>query len=229
MNPAPCTGRRRGTVILMLLSALTPVLHAQHAINSIAPVTTNTILLPLRNLQIEVRQVRSDETGQAQVAASGAVDWGRGATTATLAATAQNRARAQASHIQQRVLVLNGRRASIALGNIVPLRLVQSWLQNGVWVRAVGTVLLEVGTGFVATPRWDGQDQVELELAAAQGSRADPTQSASTTTQLMLPLDQWVTVAQSETDTVDANPGLAGASAASQRASTQVQVRVSLP
>lgn len=149
--------------------------------------------LPLRNLQIEVRHVQRDDSARA-------------------AGTAPDQTRASATTAHQQVLVLNGQRVRIALRNTVPLLLVQTFIHNGVMTVVSGTVLMEAGTGFEATPRWDCHNQVELELAASQGKGAYHGQTASTSTLLMLPLGEWITVAESAQDS----------------ASTEVQVRVSV-
>lgn len=162
--------------------------------------------LPLRNIQIEVRQVRRDDA----------------------VGPAGEATRAQATTARQQVLVLNGRRATIALRNTVPLRLVQTFVHNGVMVVVPGTVLMEAGTGFEATPRWDGQSRVELELAAGKGKGSYHAQSASTTTLVVMPLGEWVTVAQAEQDAAGSRFGRDARTHWSGQSSTEVQVRVSL-
>lgn len=198
MKPGIC-------LIFMAFWAPALVVHAQGAIYSGATAGAVAATLPLRNLQIEVRQVQRNDADPT-AATSGM----------------------QATAARQQVLVLNGRRATIALRNTVPLRLVQTFVHNGVMVLVPGTVLMEAGTGFEATPRWDGQDSVELELAAAQGKGSYHAQSASTTTLVVVPLGEWVTVAQAEQDTADGRFGRDGGGHRSGQSSTEVQVRVSL-
>ena len=50
--------------------ALAPVLHAQTAINSGAATSSPSAMLPLRNLQIEVRQRQREDTARAAVEAA---------------------------------------------------------------------------------------------------------------------------------------------------------------
>ena len=77
----------------------------------------------------------------------------------------------------------------------------------------VGTVLLEAGTGFSATPRWDGGALVELELSAQQALRSGSalpgtTATSGTSSVLALPLDEWTTVGESEQSSQSSNSGL---------------------
>lgn len=186
-------------------------------------------MLPLRNLQIEVRQRQREDTARAAVEAAGTLQIRPGQSTANLGITADGKTQAQTAMARQQVLVLNGRRATIALRNIMPLRLMQTYVQNGVMLMVPGTVLIETGTGFDATPRWDGQNLVELELTAAQGKGIYRAQTSSTATLLMVPLGEWITVAQSEQETASTRSGLDGNAAWTVQSGTEVQVRVSAP
>jgi hypothetical protein len=178
--------------------------------------------LPLRNLLVEVRQVQS---GDSRVAGVGVDAAGR-------LAGRVGRTQDNASAAQQ-TLVLNGRTARIALQTTTPIRLLQGFVRNGRVVTTAGTVLLEAGTGFSATPRWDGGMLVELELAAQQALRsgsAIPRATASSTTSsvLALPLDEWTTVGESEQNGQSSSNGLTGTEQQSGQTRTEVQVRVTL-
>jgi hypothetical protein len=178
--------------------------------------------LPLRNLLVEVRQVQS---GDSRVAGVGVDAAGR-------LAGRVGRTQDNASAAQQ-TLVLNGRTARIALQTTTPIRLLQGFVRNGRVVTTAGTVLLEAGTGFSATPRWDGGMLVELELAAQQALRsgsAIPGATASSTTSsvLALPLDEWTTVGESEQNGQSSSNGLTGTEQQSGETRTEVQVRVTL-
>lgn len=188
---------------------------------------TDRATLPLRNLQIEVRQVLLSDPQRGAPTLQGRVLMQPGASRADLIWTQPSGPASPSQQADQRLLVLNGRRARIALHNSTPFRLVQTWVRNGVWTIVPGTVLLEAGTGFEATPEWDGGDQVTLSLSAAQGQGAYQTPSASTATLVVLPLGEWVSVAQSVQHTQDATAGLARGGSASVQ--TEVQVRVTLP
>ncbi len=182
----------------MLFMALALAAYAQPATDSGVTSSSQNSNLPLRNLQIEVRQVSRDNASDASANAN----------------------------TQQQVLVLNGRRASIALRNSRPFRLVQSFVVNGVMTVVAGTVLIEAGTGFDATARWDGSDLVEIELAASQGQGRYHTQTASTSTLVVVPLNEWVTVAQSDDDSSGNQASTGSQSQWRRRSATEVQVRV---
>jgi hypothetical protein len=187
--------------------------------------------LPLRNLLIEVRQddgsSRTDERLGAGVTARAEA----GHSQVEIGIEARSRSSERSSRTQQQALVLNGRPTSIVLGNAVPLRLRQLVTQGGVRRLVAGTVWVQAGTGFTATPSWDGGDMVYLALAATQARQALGP-SASTTTTLMLPLDQWTTVAESEEALDDQQRrlsiGAGGRETRSGSSRLRVQVRVSV-
>ena len=176
-----------------------PVCIAQTAINSIASPSP----LPLRNVLIEVRQIQHSERPSA-------------------AAQGQ-----QSDAATQQVLVLNGRSAHIGLITRTPMRVVQTWMRNGTLVVVPGTVLLDTTTGFTATPRWDGSDTMELEVAAAQTSSAGRS-SLHSSSVVAVPLGTWVTLAQSATQEISQRTGTAGPPQWSEQADSEVQVRVTL-
>lgn len=221
---------RRFTPLLALISvsfmALVLTVRAQAAPDFIA----NPGTLPLRNLQIEVRQLRDSHQSQDTLGASGNVQLQPGQSGVRVNITAQNDQRKDSGHLTQRLLVLNGRNANIMLGNSVPLRLLHSFVQNGVVRYGSGTVLVNAGSGFSATPLWRGGDSAELELAAVQSTRhamAPPAESRVATT-LVVPLNEWMTVAQSdEAGTGNSSAPLNHAQSANQSALT-VQLRISV-
>lgn len=182
----------------------------------------NSTALPLRNLLVEVRQVQSEESRGAGVGVDAA---GR--------LTGQAGQTQGSTNAMQQTLVLNGRTARIALQTTTPLRLRQTVVRGGQVLVIQGTVLLEAGTGFSATPRWDGGEAVELELAAQQavpsanaplGAQA----TASTSSVVRLPLNVWSTVGESDQNSQNDQSGLAGIQNTSGRRRTEVQVRISV-
>lgn len=139
----------------------------------------------------------------------------------------------QSDAATQQVLVLNGRSAHIGLITRTPMRVVQTWMRNGRLVLVPGTVLLDANTGFNATPRWNGSDTMELEVAAAQTAEAgatgytgQPTLQSSSV--LVVPLDAWVTLAQSATQGISQRTDAEGQAQWSEQADSEVQVRVML-
>ena len=204
---APPSRRRHLLAIFLCTFWLpAPVVIAQPAINSGA----NTEKLPLRNIQIEVRQVQQSLRDR------------------------PDRQDQHSNSAQQQVLVLNGRSAGIALRNSTPFRLMQTQFRNGVPVQVPGVVLLDASTGFSATPRWDGSDVVELELSATQGSAASlqgrgaPRTSTSSASTLMIPVGEWVTVAQSDLASQSSTSAWGVQSAQSIQQSSELQVRLTV-
>lgn len=208
-TPQPSLRATRWSGMLLAIyasfSLVAPVSHAQPAINSIA----NPQSLPLRNVLIEVRQTQHTE--RQSTAAQGQ----------------------QSDATTQQVLVLNGRSAHIGLVTHTPMRVVQTWMRNGALVVVPGTVLLDANTGFNATPRWNGSDTMELEVAATQTAAAGGAASAGRPTLqsssvVIVPLDSWVTLAQSATQEISQRSGTAGQAQWSEQADSEVQVRVTL-
>lgn len=223
--------RQQSTLaFLMLFMALAPAVRAQIAINSIA----NQEAVPLRNLQIEVRQQRDGSQARSALGAKGGVQLQPGGSGATLNITGHNSQRSDTRDLVQRVLVLNGRNVNINLGNSVPLRLMQAFVQNGAVRYLGGSVLVNANSGFAARPLWRGGDSAELELAAMQSTRSNSTlpaasvSSSSTSTALTLPLGEWVTVAQSEDAAAGSSSGTLNSGQSASREGLRVEVRISL-
>ena len=212
---------RRDWLALALFWHLAPDVYAQAAINSGA----NATPLPLRNLLIEVQQVQSEDGQQAGVDVQG------GRVTGGLA-----QGRSGGTAVQQ-ILILNGRPARIAVQTQTPLRLLQSLVRNGQIVTTQGTVLIDAGTGFSALPRWDGGNVVEVELNTQQALRplfpqagavsAPPAQS-STGSSMLLPVGEWMTVAESEQTQQGQYNSLRGAQGQGTTTRTEVQLRIQL-
>ena len=181
--------------------------------------------LPMRNLQIEVRQAGSSLRSQSALGAQGGVVLQPGRSGLNARVTAQDSQGSDSRDLVQRVLVLNGRSANINLGNSQPLRLVQA--------RQAGTVFIEANSGFSARPLWYGGDSVELELAAGQASRTGaspmaPLSSSSTSTSLSVRLGEWVTVAESDDTNAANSSGIADSRQSTRRDGMRVEVRLSV-
>lgn len=214
--------KHRRLCILFLLTL--PALPSAQTVVTPAP-------LPLRNLLIEVRQDDGRNDSSERVAADVNARVQPGRSEVDVAIEARRRESIRSGSAQQQVLVLNGRPTAISLGSSVPLRLRQFIVQNGIRRSVPGTVWVQAGTGFMATPVWEGGDSVYLELVATQGRQPLGPQ-ASTSTTLMLPLDEWTTIADSE-DVQDqrqnaAGLGGGGRDTRSSSQSLRVQVRVSV-
>jgi len=216
-------------LLLLPIMALAPNLHAQSATNSIA----NPEAVPMRNLQIEVRQVRNSALSQSALGAQGGATLQPGRSGANVNIAAQDNQRGDSRDLMQRVLVLNGRNVNINLGNSRPLRLMQVFVQNGVRRQVGGTVFIDANSGFSARPIWRGGDSAELELAAVQASRSGnsaqaPLSSSSASTSLALPLGEWVTVAESDDASAGSSSGLASSGQSASREGLRVEVRLSV-
>jgi hypothetical protein len=216
-------------LLFIAFLAIAPVLHAQTAINLEAVSSFSGSTLPLRNLLIEVRQVSMNDASSTSASVQGAVQLKSGASSMQGQVQSSTRQSSQSANSQQQVLVLNGRAASIALRNSVPLRLVQAVVHNGVMIIVPGVVMLEAGTGFSALPRWDGQGPVELAISAVQGQGRYQTQNAGTATLVMVSLGEWVTVAQSDQQSISTAGTWSGSVDDRQTTGTLVQVRVTAP
>jgi hypothetical protein len=221
--------KRVRSLALAFFSVLALATHAQPAINSGADWKDgHAASLPLRNLQIEVRQTDQDRSTRERLDAEVAARAQAGQSSAAIGITAQDEQRSRSGSAQQQVLVLNGRRATIVLRNTMALQLLQSFQRRGVWVTVPGMVWLQAGTGFDATPRWDGGDTVDLELSTLQGRQPLAGESARTSTAIVLPLGEWMTIAESEQAQDNQQSGLTGSGRTSSQSVLRVQVRVSL-
>ena len=217
MPVKPLTRRHLLALALAPFWPLAPVESARAATDSIA----NPATLPLRNIRIEVRQVQRDDSQRSGIGVDG-----------------QGQLRAQAGSAQrsnsavQLALVLNGRSTRIALQSTTPFRVLQTFVRNGTVFSTQSTVFLEAGTSFYAIPRWEGADTVELEVSAQQSTQAQigsaGVNASQTSSVLLLPLDEWTTIAQSEQDMGSQRSGLSGTAQQSGQTSTEVQVRVSV-
>ena len=208
-------------LLLTPLLAAAPGLMAQNTINPPAGPES----LPMRNLQIEVRQAGSSLRSQSVLGAQGGIVLQPGRSGANANITAQDSQRSDARDMVQRILVLNGRPANINVGNSQPLRLVQG--------RQAVTVFIDANSGFSARPVWYGGDSVELELAAGQANRTGssplaPLSSSSTSTSLTLRLGEWVTVAESDDASAGNSSGIADSRQSTRRDGQRVEIRLSV-
>lgn len=193
----------------VLAALLMPLAHAQNG------------PLPLKNLLIEVRQVRADSS-QAQGIDVGAQF------------PLQNSTRSSETRAQQQSLVLNGRAVRLMSGTSTPWALRQSYLRNGVIVVLPSTVWVQSGTGFMATPRWSGDGFVELELQAQQdttprGNTSTGVVQQNSSTLVLVPLQEWTTIAHSDTGQDSQQSGIGQYRTNQQQGSADLQVRITVP
>lgn len=181
--------------------------------------------LPLRNLQIEIRQQGSQAVQSKSIDAQGRVILqlgnSRGAGSVKIDQTNANRGR----NLQQQALVLNGRSVSFSLGQTVPLRIVQVFATSSGISIIPSTVLIDRASGFAARPIWSGGEMAEVEISTALAQGAQQT---NTSTTLQIPINQWVTIAQTE-DTQSINSsGIISRSSEQGQSSLRVEMRVTV-
>jgi hypothetical protein len=210
---------RRAWTLSLLLWPLAPALSAPP--------------LPQRNLAVELRVVESGHmAGQGgQVTLSSR---GRGEVAGAMTLSAG--ARQQSLDAQQRVLVLNGARATLRLSQGVLVDDTEvAWTPWGP-AAAVRSQWVELVNGIDVAPRWPGGDApvtVELSAQRAGGGVAGTMRQSGTPAQwtllstVQVPLGEWLDVAQVGERQPHAAAGGFGAATASRQRS--LQLRVSLP
>lgn len=195
--------------------------------------------LPPRNLSVEARiDEQSLAERQSAGASGGVVIDSRGGTSVQGGVTLRAGSDAAGSRQVQRVLVLNGGRATLRLSTLTPLPTLElAWIGRTTGVGGQVT-WVDVGSGLVVRPSWPGgQAPVRVEVEIESGSRrGDPRgmqrgiETTRVQTELSLPLDVWVTVADvSESASDSTSAGGFGAATSSMRASRSLQLRVTAP
>ncbi len=167
---------------------------AQSAPQSIvAQAQANPAVLPVRNLQIEIRQIGSAANQRSSLDAQGRVILQPGQSRGEAVVGIDESRTTQSRNLQQQALVLNGRSVSFSLGHTVPMRVVQVLAYKDALHMVPTAVLIERNSGFTARPLWYGDDvaEVEISVTLAQGAR----QSKVSTT-LPVQLNEWITIAQ---------------------------------
>jgi hypothetical protein len=167
---------------------------------------------PPRNLVVELRQISESDAN----------------TVSTQPATAPLAA--------QRIHVRNGEKATLAMGQSVPIRFVQSvgTGRSGSGV-GYGMVWMQAGQRMAVQPRWPGVRQpVRIDIDVESSSLQAPTGNAELpgqarsqmATSVSAPLGQWVTVAAT-----GGGPSQSGSYSSEATADTRqlVQIRVLAP
>jgi hypothetical protein len=196
---------------------------------------------PLRNLSVEMRV--ADTQFDTQRGAQGSVsitsrdrriDAG-GAVTVHAGSTRQT------DDSAQRVLVLNGGRATLRLAQGLPLESTEVWWTPWGPGAVVRSQWVELVNGMEVRPLWPGGDAaVTVELAAQSVARntgrataqppgqALPEQAAVLTT-VQVPLGEWVEVARVGARSAGSSMSSGGFGAATASREHSLQLRVSLP
>ena len=192
---------------------------------------------PQRNLSVEMRV--SEDQADAQRSAQGSVSIGSrgGRVDADGSVVVQAGSSRQAMGATQRVLVLNGGRATLRLAQGLPVNDTEVWWTPWGAGAAVHSQWVELVNGMDVQPRWPGGDApVWLEISAQSAGRATPNSGqplppqVNVLTTLQLPMGEWVEVArlQGRQATVSSGAG-GGFGAATSSRQRSLQVRVSLP
>ena len=190
---------------------------------------------PQRNLSVEMRV--DDDQAAAARDAQGSVRIGSrgGRVDAGGSVVVQSGSSRQATDTVQRVLVLNGGRATLRLAQGVAVDDTEVWWTPWGPGAVVRSQWVELVNGMEVRPQWPGGDApVTLEIAAQSAGRVthNPVQSlppqATVLTTVQLPLGEWVEVArvQGRQASLSDSGGFGAATASRQRS---LQVRVSLP
>jgi hypothetical protein len=135
----------------------------------------------------------------------------------------------------QRILVMNGKSASVSMSEQTPVQ----WLDYAVdlpagqtsansarILAAPRTRLVERTRGFVVTPSWPGGTQpVQIEVKAMRPQGDGHAQVFST---VQVALGEWITVARSGEALRPPEPGVTSSRDAEGQVSRELQLRVSL-
>ena len=193
---------------------------------------------PQRNLLVELRWVESSMSGSALAGVrEGAVVLGTGGSVSPrpgLSLDTRNRESQQA--VVQRLLVLNGRPASIQLSEPQPVQWLdyavqlapgqQSMAAGARVVAAPRSGTVERLRGFVITPHWPGGTKpVTAELKALNPEAGGQTEVLST---VQLPLEEWLTVARSGAALRRQESGTLSSRDAEMQTTRELQLRISL-
>jgi hypothetical protein len=210
--------------------------------------------LPLRNLTVELRQVDEAQLSTHSAGVNGvAVSSSGGSTTVSGGATLSTQRRSDNLLAASHVRVVNGGRASIAIGQSTPVQWVQAiQVADGlmgtspphgaggrhrapVVVNAV--TWLQAGRSLTVLPRWPGGDQpatveVQTDSAAVDTPNGQPmpTQTVrQTVTTVLAPLGEWVTIATTSGSQQREQSGTLSSTSASGSQMQTLQVRVLVP
>ncbi|MBS7807019.1 hypothetical protein [Variovorax sp. PCZ-1] len=186
---------------------------------------SNPAVLPLRNLQIEIRQIGNEATQRSSVDAQGRVILQPGNSRGAVSAGIDQSRSTQGRSLQQQALVLNGRSVSFSLGQTVPLRVVQVLIYKDTVNLVPSSVLIDRNSGFSARPLWYGDDvaEVEISTALAQGVR-----ESKVSTTLPVQLGEWITIAQTEDAQNSSTSSILSRSSESSQSSLRVEMRLTV-
>ncbi|MCS7102059.1 MAG: hypothetical protein NZL99_10225 [Burkholderiaceae bacterium] len=181
---------------------------------------------PPRELLITVRQERADDREERRLSADGGVIVSTRRVEGNVTVEADNARTVGTGRSEQRIRVMEGARAYIALGIAVPLTF-RRYLVTPQGLTAVdGTVYYEAVTGFHATPRIAGE-LVTLELAPVQTElAAGVVESTRLQTSVQGRLGEWIAVGDADARSETRASGLLSERARTQAAQRGVWLKV---
>lgn len=213
----------------MPFGAIAQTTYAPSAPQSIAKqAQARQAVLPLHNLQIEVRQQGNESSQRSSVDAQGRVILQPGRSRAEAAVSADQSRVAQDRQLAQQALVLNGRSVSFSLGQTMPLRVVQVLAFNGNLHFVPSTILIDRNSGFSARPLWYGDDVAEVEISTTRSQNAQGSRQTSASTTLQVQINEWITIAQSEESQNSSASGVLSQSGEQTQSNFRVEMRVTV-
>jgi hypothetical protein len=185
----------------------------------------NSSVLPLRNLQIEIRQIGNLDAQRSSVDAQGRVILQPGSSRGEVGIGIDQSRGVQNRSLQQQALVLNGRSVSFSLGQTVPLRVVQVLIYKDAVNLVPSAVLIDRNSGFTARPLWYGDDVAEVEISTMLALGARQTKVSTT---LPVYINEWITIAQMEESQTSSSSGVLSRSSEQGQSSLRVEMRVTV-
>lgn len=205
-----------------------PQFHIQQADGS-------TNALPMKNLRVEVRQLGGRAATGQHIAGGGRIILEPGNSRGSFGITGGEIERAQQRNLSQQALVLNGRTVRFNVGSETALRVIQTYATPYYVSASPSTVFIQRQNGFSAQPSWYGGNDVDVTISTNIAS-SDPyrvrtleNENAQASTSLRLPINQWVTIAESADEQYDSDNGTLRRSHRSTNQALKVQMRVTVP
>jgi len=193
-----------------------------------AQVQPNPAVLPMKNLQIEIRQIGSEAAQRSSVDTQGRVILQPGNSRGAGAVSIDQIRSMQSRSLQQQALVLNGRSVSFSLGQTMPLRVVQVLAFNGNLHFVPSTILIDRNSGFSARPLWYGDDEAEVEISTTRSQNPQGSRQTSASTTLQVQINEWITIAQSEESQNSSASGVLSQSGEQTQSNFRVEMRVTV-
>lgn len=179
-----------------------------------------------RELVITVRQDRDAESGERRVGADGSVTIGNRRVFGDVAVEARDARTTATQSAEQRIRVVEGGRAYIAIGTAIPMSFRRFVLTPQGLTEARGTVYYDAVTGFWAQPLVAGE-MVTVELAPEQSEIvAGAVERAQLSTMVRGRLGGWIAVGEADVRAESQAGGLLSSGQGSRTARRGVWLKV---